>query len=344
MIFAMGMMVGTLDYAVYLVDTSNANLWVISENSDFFNLPPFDDFIARRVQHISGIKQSANLIIGQQTANVEEDKPKQIYLVGFDPEKGIGGPAKLTAGQIGDLAREMTIILDESAWTKLGPIQVGDIIEIGDQEVKVVGFCQGAVWMLGMPYVYASIETAQQLLKWGDQTSAVLAQTDPEAQVNEIITQVSRLDEEVQALARADAYERFRDAWLVGTPAGFMSGAMVALGFLVGLTMVGITLYTATMERLREFGVLKAIGASNRKVYSIVLQQAFILTVIGYLLGIAGGLGLGWVYERSAGMSFALPPVAMVVTLIVVLGMSAAASTFAIRKVARIDPMLVFKG
>jgi putative ABC transport system permease protein len=317
---------------------------VISDKSDFFNLPPFDDYIARRVRHVPGVERSANLIIGQHTANLAEGKPKQVYLVGFDPSTGLGGPVVMTAGQVEDLEREMTVILDESSWDTLGHLQIGDKIEIGDQEVKIVGFCQGAVWMLGMPYVYTSIETSQRLLNWENNTSAVLLQAKPGAEMDEITERITRLDKGVQALTRQEAHAKFRDAWLVGTPAGFMSAAMVALGFLVGLTMVGITLYTATVERLREFGVLKAIGATNRDVYAIVLQQAFILTLLGYLLGVGGGLGLGWVYEHNAGMSFSLPSIALAITLLVVLGMSATAAIFAIRKVARIDPMLVFKG
>jgi len=66
---------------------------------------------------------------------------------------------------------------------------------------------------------------------------------------------------------------------------------MAAIAFLVGALVVGIVLYSATVERQREYGVLKAIGARGAMLYRVTLAQAFLVTVAGSLIGVAVALG-----------------------------------------------------
>lgn len=341
--FAVGMLFGTFRYAVELVDRSTAQVWLVSQKTrDFLSPAPFPDEVAGQVRQVPGVAGASKLIMASYSANATGGQSSPVYLVGFDPEVELGLPWDVATGSAADLRRDMTVILDRSALREFGPLQVGDKIEMGDQVVEVVGFSRNAAWMLGMPYAFASAQTAQAVLHSEGQTLAVLVQAEHGADVAMLMERLSAV-EGVEVLTQQDVHDRSMDAWLTGTPVGYMSGAMVLIGFLVGLTVVGLTLYTATVERTREYGVMKAIGASNWDVYRVVLEQAAILSMLGYGMGVLGALGVGRLYASLTGMGFAVPILVLAGMLLAVLTMSGIAALFAMRKVATIDLALVFK-
>lgn len=343
MVFAVGMLFGTFRYAVDLVDRSHAQVWLVSQKTrDFLNFAPFPEDVAEQVKKVPGVANSSKLIFTSYDANTIGGESKPVYLVGFDPDFGLGLPWDVAVGSAVDLERDRTVILDRSALREFGPLKVGSKIEMSGEELEVVGFSRGATWMLGMPYAFTSARTAQRVVHSEGQTLAVLVQAQPGVDVAELAGQLSGIPG-LSALSRQEVHDRSMNAWLTGTPAGYMSGAMVAIGFLVGLMVVGITLYTATVERTREYGVLKAIGASNWDVDCIVLEQAALLAVVGYILGVLGGLGVGRLYASGTGMAFAVPWLSLLAMFLAVLTMSGIAALFAMRKVVTIDPAMVFK-
>ena len=117
----------------------------------------------------------------------------------------------------------------------------------------------------------------------------------------------------------------------------------ILLGCLVGVVVVAQTLYTSTMEHLKEFGTVKAIGGSNRDIYRILGKQAAIAAVIGFILGAIPAYLLRPLIAR-AGLKLIITPdfAALVFAGTLVLCLAAAIISF--RKVAGIDPALVFRG
>ena len=115
------------------------------------------------------------------------------------------------------------------------------------------------------------------------------------------------------------------------------------LGLLVGVVVVAQTIYATTMDHIREYGTLKAMGASNSYLYKIILQQALIAATLGYALA----LGVGMLVVRGSASGEAvvlLPPQMMAATFGIAVFMCISASVISIRKAAGIDPALVFKG
>jgi putative ABC transport system permease protein len=129
----------------------------------------------------------------------------------------------------------------------------------------------------------------------------------------------------------------------------FTTGAGVAvllaavLGLVVGFVVVAQTIYATTMDHLKEFGTLKAMGAPNRYVYKVILTQAAISAVLGYALGMVvsafvvhasqkGGAAILLPWQMAIGMFF--------LTLLMCTG----AALVSISKVTRLDPAMVFKG
>src|SRR5262249_6714427 len=124
---------------------------------------------------------------------------------------------------------------------------------------------------------------------------------------------------------------RTRLYWMFTTGAGMALLIAAVLGLLVGTAVVAQTLYASTLDRLREYGTLKAIGASNSYLCLLVAKQAMILAAVGYL----AGLGLSIVAVRAAqqsGAPFVLPWQLAGLLLLLAFAMSLGGAVFSIRK------------
>ena len=116
----------------------------------------------------------------------------------------------------------------------------------------------------------------------------------------------------------------------------------VFLGCLVGVVVVAQTLYTSTMEHIKEFGTVKAIGGSNRDIYKILGVQASLSAVIGFAVGGAMALLLSPVMARIR-LKLILPAELWAAVFVGTLVLCLTASFVSFRKVSRIDPALVFR-
>jgi putative ABC transport system permease protein len=135
--------------------------------------------------------------------------------------------------------------------------------------------------------------------------------------------------------------KRTRDywTWQTGIGAGFFGNAL--MGFIVGLVIVSQTIYSSTLENIKEYGTLKAIGARNFNVYSVILQQAGISALVGFLFAtLIEQIVLRF---KPLTLQIANPPALFFVTFFLTLLMCGLAALVSVRKVAVIDPVEVFK-
>ncbi|HEV2445006.1 MAG TPA: FtsX-like permease family protein, partial [Candidatus Sulfopaludibacter sp.] len=130
--------------------------------------------------------------------------------------------------------------------------------------------------------------------------------------------------------------------WMFTTGAGIALLIAAVMGFAVGIAVVAQTLYASTLDRLREFGTLKAIGASNTFLCGVVAKQAVILALAGYLLAI-GASGLLVRVAQQSGAPIVLPWQLALLLLVLAFFMSLGGSLFSIRKALAVDPSLVMK-
>jgi putative ABC transport system permease protein len=120
-------------------------------------------------------------------------------------------------------------------------------------------------------------------------------------------------------------------------------GIAVLLGFGVGTAVAGQTFYNFTMDNLRHFGALKALGTSNRTLLAMVLTQAMVVGLIGYGLGVGGAAAFGALIGGTS-LAFSLPWQLLVITGVAILGISILAAALSIRKVLYLEPGVVFRG
>ena len=205
------------------------------------------------------------------------------YVIGYDATRG-GGPWRMDEGAEPAAADE--IVVDRSVASRHG-LRVGDIVNVLGRDLRISGISRGVTtWMLS--YVFVRLDVAESLLRAPGIASYLLVTPLPDVPDDVVIERLRGL-RGVTAQPKTTMVENDRRYFTrFFTPPIRL---MAAIAFLVGALVVGIVLYSATMERRREYGVLKAIGARGATLYRVALTQAAVVTGAGALLGIAIALG-----------------------------------------------------
>jgi putative ABC transport system permease protein len=258
------------------------------------------------------------------------------FLIGYDPALG-GGPWALVDGR--EPATDDELVIDRTAATKHG-LAIGDQIGLLDRRMTIVGFSDQTTFWSGS-IAFARMTTLQSLLRVPTLESFLLvtpvAGTSPEA----LRDRLSIPGTEVLLKTDLIANDRKLMARVYDAPIGLM----VAIAFVVGVLVVGLVIYTATIERRREYGAVKAIGARNRTLYGVVTTQALIAVsagaVAGVVLAFAAATALmAW----RPQFLVAIEPAAVGVVLIASFAMALLAALIPARAVAQVAPAEVFRG
>jgi putative ABC transport system permease protein len=146
-----------------------------------------------------------------------------------------------------------------------------------------------------------------------------------------------------RVFTRQEMIDRTRAYWEERTGVGFILGMGAVVGFVVGIVVVSQILYSSVADHLKEFGTLKAMGASDWVIYRVITEQALWMAVLGYIPSLVLCMGLsGWILSTKGIMILITPATALGVFGITVI-MCVGSALFAIQKVTHIDPAIVFK-
>ena len=240
-----------------------------------------DQGIEDRVAVLPGITRVVP-VITQFVVFEQHGRKEGFLLVGYDPARG-GGPWQMTAGR--ELTADDEVVLDDTTARQHG-INVGDSLRILDRDVAVVGLSGETTFWAGS-IGFARLGTLESFLRAGNLRSFLLVSLEPGAREAEVRADVAALRADLVPKATLIANDRRLLARVYDAPIGLM----VIIAFAVGVLVVGLVIYTAAVERRREYGALKAIGAPNRVLYRVVVAQALLAAVSGALAGT--GLALG---------------------------------------------------
>lgn len=258
------------------------------------------------------------------------------FLVGYDPARG-GGPWRLVAGR--EPTADDELVIDRTTAQQM-EMAIGDRIRLLDRDETVVGFSDGTTFWAGS-IAFARIGAVQSLLHAPSLQSFLLVsptgETSPEALRDRLASPGA------DAMLKSDiiANDRKLMARVYDAPIGLM----VAIAFVVGVLVVGLVIYTTTIERRREYGALKAIGARNRILYRVVTIQALIAAVAGSALGVTLALGAGAVLMAwRPQFRVDIEPFSALLVLASGLLMALLAAVIPAQAVARLEPAEVFRG
>ena len=257
------------------------------------------------------------------------------FLIGYDPAAG-GGPWKLVEGR--QPAADDELVIDRTT-ARQHDIEIGDQLTLLDRTATVVGLSDQTTFWAGS-IAFARITTLESLLRTPGLRSFLLV--TPKAGVTPEELRVRLAVPGADALLKADVIAN--DAKLMARVYDVPIGLMVAIAYVVGVLVVGLVIYTATIERRREYGAIKAIGARNGALYRVVTTQAAIAALIGAVAGIALAFGaaaalMAW----RPQFLLAFEPASVAVVLASGLLMALLAALVPARSVARVDPAEVFR-
>jgi putative ABC transport system permease protein len=219
-------------------------------------------------------------------------------------------------------------------------IVLGDTVEMMDRPFTVVGLSEGTTsWMTS--FIFIRKTAAEALWRTPGGSSFLLVTPPPRMTPEALRDRLTDLPG-ADALLKGDMIAN--DARLFARFFSAPLQLMIAIAFLVGTLIVGMVIYTATIERQREYGVLKAMGAHNSVLYRIVVMQALVVAGVGVLVGI--GLAAG-----MAQLIMALRPQFLIVLEQSAIGwavlsgmvMAVAAALVPIRAIAGLAPAEVFR-
>lgn len=334
--------------ASQVYDVRDAALWVMDPRVQYVDeVKPLPDTDLHRVRGVNGVAWAVRLYKGQVRARMADGSFRQVVLMGLDDTTLVGAPRELLLGNLDDLRQPDAIIVDKAGYEYMWPgepFQVGRPVEINDRRAVLVGVCQASPPFQTLPVMYTRYSQAVQFApRERNQLSFILAENAPDVTAAEAGRRITE-----QTGLKAVTGEDF--AWMTiayyirwtGIPVNF--GITVALGFIVGVAIAGQTFYLFTVENLKQFGALKAMGVNNRRIVGMILLQALVVGLIGY--GVGMGLAAGF-FEATKDIThlagFFLPWQVMAGTGIAVLVIVFLASLLSIRRVLVLEPAMVFR-
>jgi putative ABC transport system permease protein len=327
-----------------LIDRSGADLWVMAAGTR--NVDQAVAISERKLYQtlaVPGVGQAAKLNVEFAYFKRPNGGTESVLVVGFDPDSGLGGPWNIVEGDVRNLRYPNTIAIDEFYRGKLGVTHLGQTVEISGRQARVVAFTRGIRSFTQSPYVFASTSTALDYSRIReDQTKYILVSLAEGADRNALKAALATSLADVAVLTTDEFSALTQHYWMFTTGAGLALLVAALMGFAVGAVVISQTLYATTVDHLAEFGTLRAIGASKRYLYGVIIRQAMLVAICGYILGLALTLIITRV-ALDAGPAIQLPSWVERGMFLLTDFMCVGAALISIRKVTRLDPGMVFK-
>ncbi|MEQ7154764.1 ABC transporter permease [Brevundimonas aurifodinae] len=334
-----------------VLDIREADIWVMDTRVRYVDeVEPMPDAALGRVRSVEGVEWAAPLYKGLAIFRTQDGLINQVSLVGIDDETLVGAPREWLAGDLEALRRPGGIVFDKEGasliWPDADPLtKVGTEAEINDRRVVVTGIADASPPFITFPIAYVRYSEAMALTPpQRNKLSFVLVRAkdgqDAKALAERISAQTG-----LQALTWDSFAWRSVQYYLTRTGIPVNFGITVMLGFVVGAAVTAQTFYLFVIENLRQFGALKAIGATNGQITGMVLLQAAVVGLMGYGLGM-GGAALFFTLVRGGAAleDFYLPWQVLVGTGVVVFLIILISVLGSLTKVFRVDPAIVFRG
>jgi len=341
----LGLFIGFTTATSNLIDHSNADLWITSKNVPYVEQGvAFSERKLNQVRAVEGVADAQKIIARWTQWKRHDGGQDSVQIVGINVDDRLERPWNLVEGRVEDLKSPDAVILDELYKQKLGVTRVGEVFEIGGHRARVVGFTRGIRSFTTSPYVFTTFKNAQNYTGLReDQTMFILVKVAPGADLQRVRRELLDHVTEVDVFTKAQFSRMTTSYWMFTTGAGVAVLIAAALGLVVGFVVVAQTIYATTVDHIREFGTLKAMGAPNSYVYKVIMKQAAISAVIGYVLGMIVSVFV--VHASQKGGAAILMPASMAVGMFfLTLTMCVGAALVSINKVTRIDPAMVFRG
>ena len=341
----LGLFLGFTTATSTVIDHSGADLWITAPRVPYIEQGvAFSERKLSTVLATPGVAAAGKYIVRFSQWKRPDGRQESVQIVGVELASGLGLPWNLVAGTIDDLRKPDAVFVDEIYCEKLGVERIGQIIEVRGRRARIAGFTRGIRAFTTSPYVFTTFKNALDYTDMReDQTLYILVKAAPGVDSQALRHSLLSRLQDVDIVTKSGFSRMTQVYWMFSTGAGIAVLLAAVLGLVVGVVVVTQTIYATTVDHIREYGTLKAMGATNRYLYGVIILQAVISAVIGYGFGMIVSL---FVVRGSAqgGAAILLPAPMAIAMLGVTLLMCITAAVVSINKVTRLDPAMVFKG
>jgi putative ABC transport system permease protein len=330
-------------------DVTDAEIWVMDPKTEYFEQTKrLKDTDLDRVRSIDGVQWAVRLFKGNPVARTLDGKFDVSICLGLDDATLAGAPRKMLMGSWERLREPDSVVIDKAGYMLLfphEPLQVDRTLELNDHKATIVGISDASAPFASYPVMHTRYSQAVNFVgRERTQLSFILAQPKAEVKALEL---TQRIQDRTGLRARTS--EQFQWDCVVyylkntGIPVNF--GITIAIALIVGIVVAGQTFYIFTIENLKQFGALKAIGVTNWRLTGMIVLQALTVGAMGFSIG--SGLctlffaitlnnmptrGLVLLWQNVVGTGAAI-------LLVIIL-----ASLISIRRVLVLEPAEVFRG
>ena len=327
-------------------DIPSARVWVMDSEVQYpDDLKPLKDVDLYRVRDVAGVDWAVPFFKGSGRARTANGAFQSVNVIGVDYTSLIGAPAHMLKGKVTDLWQTDAAIIDDAGAIRMGGVKVGDVLELNDHRARIVGICQVGRTFSSMPVIYSTYTRATDYAPAErHMLSFVLVSPKPGVSDGELVTRI-KARTGLGAFTSWEFCVRTLIYYTKNTGATINLGMTVILGFFIGLAIAAQTFYSFTIENLRHFGALKAMGATNPVLVRMVLLQGTVTGVMAYCLGTGGAELLGTIAAKTTVLiAFHTPPELLVGVFVFEILLVALASVMCIRTVVKLEPAIVFRG
>jgi putative ABC transport system permease protein len=318
-----------------VIDDTPADIWVTQNGAFdmFHSRSSLPEELEETVGRVPGVTSVHRVLARQMSFQTGSGEARSFFMAvhagdGAIASEGLGG-VTLAPGQV---------VISNLASRQSG-VDVGDRITLGDRELAVVATTGERIGFRGTSFLNYS--DAQAIFDEPGRASYLVASVADPSQAATVAQAIEARVSGVSAFTQEQFADSSREEMNSLQP---IVAVIMVIGFIVGGAVISLTIYTATVEKAREFGVMKAIGASGSQLYRIILSQSLTVGALGFLVGAPLSIGASRLIERFVpefGTLFQWQPIAAV--LVGVLLVSLVAAYLPVRRIAAIDPALVFR-
>ena len=338
-----GIYLGSQNKISAIIDAAPADLWVIPLGTKSYDDP---SFLSGRERHMvlstPGVENSEDMVVSFASWRKPQGGRNTILLIGTAGDSPKALPWNIVKGSRAALEAPDTVAIDQSYFADLGVSGLGQRAEINGASVELVAITKRIRSFTTLPFVFTSIEEARRLSgAEQDQASYQRVTLADGADIEKVRAEIEQRLPDTEVLTQNEFRKRSQNYWLFQTGAGAALIAGALLGLIVGVVIVAQTLYSSTKDHINEFATLRALGAGANYIVKVILMQAVLSGLIGYVLGMILAM-LAIRGAQDTKLTVIMTPELAGGLFAVTIGMCIFAAISAIIKVVRIDPAVVF--
>ena len=339
-----GLFLGLIKKASLLVDHGNADIWVGHKN--MHNVDFSRDVPRRwvyRIRGIPGVQRAEPYLVGFSEMTLPSGGFESVVVVGVDNGSLLGNAWAVVEGRADWILKSDGIIVDRSEGEKLENPRLGQLREIAGRRARIAALSDGIMGFLVAPYAFTTYNRAASYLRKSPAWSSYfLVQAAPGVDREHLCQLIRQRLPDVEAFP-SEEYSRISvNFWLMRTGLGISFGTATLLGLLVGLVMVAQTLYAMVLDRLSEFATLKAMGAREGQILTVLLIQATAMSAIGSIFGLIIVWAIAAFHSKPQA-PIVVPLWLSLGSAVVVLAICLVSALLPYLRVRRVDPVMVLQ-